>query len=87
MQRNRQHGRVEIRAYWWVEADQEMRTYLEQELGWPQVRWYGRVKRRRSKLFSGRWSEEEVVWTSRKRRRLLNGRVVTGRSKTASSGY
>ena len=40
----------------------EMQAYLEQELGWPQVRWYGRVKRRRSKLFSGQWSEEEVVW-------------------------
>jgi hypothetical protein len=40
-QRNRRHGRVEHREYWWVEADQEMRMYLERELGWPQVRWYG----------------------------------------------
>ena len=39
-----------------------MRTYLERELGWPQVRWYGRGKRRRRSVRSGEWSEEEVVW-------------------------
>jgi len=26
--------------------------YLAQELGWPQVRWYGRVKRQRKRLRS-----------------------------------
>ncbi len=36
--------------------------YLERELGWPQVRWYGWVKRQRKRLRSGEWSEEEVVW-------------------------
>ena len=66
-QRNRRHGRVENREYWWVEADEEMRMYLERELGWPQVRWYGWVKRQRKRLRSGEWSEEEVVWISRKR--------------------
>jgi len=35
---NRQHGRREVREYWWVEADEAMRTYLEQEFGWPEVR-------------------------------------------------
>jgi predicted transposase YbfD/YdcC len=61
-QKNRRHGRVEHREYWWVEADEEMRMYLERELGWPQVRWYGWVKRQRKRLRSGEWSEEEVVW-------------------------
>jgi hypothetical protein len=63
-QKNRRHGRVEHREYWWVEADEEMRMYL---LGWPQVRWYGWVKRQRKRWRSGEWSEEEVVWISRKR--------------------
>ena len=27
--------------------------YLERELGWPQVRWYGWVKRQRKRLRSG----------------------------------
>ena len=58
---NRRHGRVEIREYWWVEADQAMQAYLEREFGWPEVRWYGRVKRQRSRLHSGEWSGEEVV--------------------------
>jgi len=30
---------TEHREYWWVEADEEMRMYLERELGWLQVRW------------------------------------------------
>ena len=81
-QRNRRHGRVENREYWWVVADQEMRMYLERELGWPQVRWYGWVKRQRKRLRSGEWSEEEVVWISRRRQRpgsSVSGHVVTGR--------
>jgi hypothetical protein len=41
--------------------------YLERELGWPQVRWYGWVKRQRKRWRSGEWSEEDVVWISRKR--------------------
>jgi len=36
--------------------------YLERGLGWPQVRWYGWVKRQRKRWRSGEWSEEEVVW-------------------------
>lgn len=49
---NRRHGRIEVREYWWVEADEEMKRYLEQEFGWPEVRWYGRVRRRRALLHS-----------------------------------
>jgi hypothetical protein len=58
---NRRHGRMEVREYWWVEADEAMKTYLEQEFGWPEVRWYGRVKRRRTRLHSEEWSTEEVI--------------------------
>ena len=58
---NRRHGRMEVREYWWVEADEEMKRYLEQEFGWPEVRWYGRVRRRRALLHSGEWSTKEVV--------------------------
>jgi len=39
----------------------EMKTYLEQEFGWPEVRWYGRVRRRRALLHSGEWSTKEVM--------------------------
>jgi len=35
--------------------------YLEQEFGWPEVRWYGRWRRRRALLYSGEWSTKEVV--------------------------
>jgi len=58
---NRRHGRMEVREYWWVEADEEMKTYLEQEFGWPEVRWYGRVRRWRALLHSGEWSTKEVI--------------------------
>jgi len=30
---------------WWVEADDAMRTALEQECGWPNVRWVLGVRR------------------------------------------
>jgi hypothetical protein len=83
---DRRHGRIEVREYWWVEADEEMKRYLElvfpdyshgpalkveadeemkryleQEFGWPEVRWYGRVRRRRALLHSGEWSTKEVI--------------------------
>lgn len=57
----RQHGRLEVREYWWVEADSEMEAYLEREYGWPAVRWYGRVRRRRRPLYRSEWSTQEVV--------------------------
>jgi hypothetical protein len=56
--------------------------YLERELGWPQVRWYGWVKRQRKRWRSGEWSEEEVVWISRRSQSpgsSVSGHVVTGR--------
>lgn len=56
-----QHGRLEVREYWWVKADEEMRGYLEDEFGWPEVRWYGRVRRRRRPFHQEKWSSEEVI--------------------------
>ncbi len=58
---HRQHGRREGREYWRVEADEAMRTYLEQEFGWSDVRWYGRVRRRRALLHAEQWSTQEVM--------------------------
>ncbi len=51
--------RMKVREYGWVEAGEEMRTSLEQALGWPKVRWYGRVKRRQALLHSEEWSTKE----------------------------
>ena len=58
---NKGHGRLEKRELWIVES-QELGAYLEQEYGWPGLRWSGRVKRRRRKLRQQEWQEEEVVW-------------------------
>jgi hypothetical protein len=58
---DRGHGRLEIRKYWWVKAEEDMREYLEREFGWPDVRWYGKVRRERTLLFQGKCSSEEVI--------------------------
>jgi hypothetical protein len=58
---DRGHGRLEIRKYWWVKAEEDMREYLEREFGWPDVRWYGEVRRERTLLFQGKCSSEEVI--------------------------
>jgi len=47
---SRHHGRRDVREEWRVEADDAMRTYLEQEWGWPDVRWDRRVRRQRAPL-------------------------------------
>lgn len=55
------HGRLEVRGYWWVKADKDMREYLEEEFGWPDVRWYGKVRSERTLLYKGKRSSEEVM--------------------------
>jgi len=58
------HGRVEERALWLVES-RELGKYLEEEHDWPELRWCGRLRRRRRKLSQAEWEgEEEVLWVA-----------------------
>jgi hypothetical protein len=41
---NKGHGRIEQREVWAVRSG-ELEAYLEQEYGWPAVRWCGRIRR------------------------------------------
>jgi len=50
---DRGHGRLEVREYWWVKADKD--------ISWPDVRWYGKVRRERTLLYKGKRSIEEVM--------------------------
>lgn len=90
---DKQHGRLEIREYWWVEGDAEMRAYLADEYGWPEVRWYGRVRRKRRPLHQEVWSTEEVIvlyggesGPAPTPRSSAGGHVAIGKLKTASFG-
>ena len=49
---DRGHGRLEVREYWWVKADKD--------IGWPDVRWYGKVRRERTLLY--RRSDGDLRW-------------------------
>ena len=55
------HGRLERREIWIVEAE-ELGRYLEQEYGWPGLRWCGIIRRKRRKLGQEEWEEGEGIW-------------------------
>ena len=56
------HGRLEVREYWWMPVDEELRHYLAEEYGRRDVRWCGRVRRTRQALYEDEARVEEVVW-------------------------
>jgi len=56
------HGRLERREVWVVESS-ELGVYLEEEYGWPGVRWSGRIRRRRRRLSKTDWEQsQELLW-------------------------
>jgi len=56
------HGRLEYRAYWWVEVDEPLRTYLADEYGWSDVQWCGLGRRRWRHVYEDQWREEERIF-------------------------
>lgn len=59
---NKGHGRVERREVWVVES-RELGAYLEEEYGWPEVRWSGWVRRYRRRIGQSAWEQmEEWPW-------------------------
>jgi len=56
------HGRLEYRAYWWVEVDELLRTYLADEYGWSDVQWCGLGRRRWQHVYEDQWREEERIF-------------------------
>jgi hypothetical protein len=59
---NKGHGRIERREVWAVRSG-ELEGYLEQEYGWPAVKWCGRIRRARRRSHQAEWeSVEEHVW-------------------------
>lgn len=61
VENNKGHGRQERRELWIVESA-ELGAYLEEEFGWPGLRWCGRIRRWRRKLSEQEWEQEEVIW-------------------------
>jgi len=59
---DKQHGRLEVREYWWMPVDEELRRYLAEEYGRRDVRWCGRVRRSRRLLHEERCQVEESLW-------------------------
>jgi len=59
---NKGHGRIERRAYWWLEVDDALQAYLAETYGWTHVRWCGRVRRSRRLLHESSTHEEETFW-------------------------
>lgn len=56
------HGRLEVREYWWMPVDEELRCYLAAEYGRREVRWCGRVRRAWRVLHEEQWRVEESIW-------------------------
>lgn len=66
------HGRIECREVWLAPAA-EFASYLQQELGWQQVRWVGWTRRSRKRVRETNWrSQERVTWISSWRREPLD---------------
>ncbi len=61
------HGRLEIRELW-LEESGELGAYLEDECGWPGLRFCGVMRRRRCRLSklgeAGVWEAQEVLWAA-----------------------
>ena len=56
------HGRIERRELWVVAAD-DMGRYLEEEFGWPAVKWMGQIRRYRRRLHQTEWeSVTTTLW-------------------------
>ena len=65
------HGRIEYRAYWWVEVDDALRTYLADAYGWTEVRWCGLGRRRWRYTYERKWHEEERIFLFSSGRRFF----------------
>jgi len=59
---DKKHGRLEIREYWWLPVDEELRHYPATEYRRPAVRRCGRVRRSYRLLHEKEWHEEEHLW-------------------------
>ena len=58
---DKQHGRIELREYWWVGAG-ELASYVAEMYGWLDVVRCGRVRRRWRKLHETAWTHDETSY-------------------------
>lgn len=64
MQCGKSNGREECREVWLVDS-QEMTSYLDKELDWPELRLSGRIRRSRKPIGAKAWEDQKThTWLS-----------------------